>query len=267
MRKLMDSKSLEVDDLDNLPNCKSCLKWKMTKKSFVGQSVLANGLLDLIHTDVCGPLNTPIRGGYSYFITFTDDHVRYDYVNLMRTPHLNGVAERRNRTLLNMVQSMTSFTEMPPSLWGYTLEMPAKLHNIAPSKTVPQTPYEIWHGKPASYKYLGVWGSPAFVKRLVGDKLESKFSLCRFVGYPKETAGYYFCDPSEQKVFILRNVMFLEKGFLWIADVMRTYEEAMSDIDSDKWLEAMRSEMDSMGSNQLWTLVNPPKGVKPVGCK
>ncbi|KAL0400290.1 UNVERIFIED_CONTAM: Retrovirus-related Pol polyprotein from transposon RE1 [Sesamum radiatum] len=41
----------------------------------------------------------------------------------------------------------------------------------------------------------------------------------------------------------------------------------MSDIDSDKWLEAMKSEMDSMGSNQVWTLVDPPKGVRPVGCK
>ncbi|KAL0386294.1 UNVERIFIED_CONTAM: hypothetical protein Sradi_3023700 [Sesamum radiatum] len=41
----------------------------------------------------------------------------------------------------------------------------------------------------------------------------------------------------------------------------------MSDIDSDKWLEAMKSEMDSMGSNEVWTLVDPPKGVRPVGCK
>ncbi|KAL0427810.1 UNVERIFIED_CONTAM: Secreted RxLR effector protein [Sesamum latifolium] len=41
----------------------------------------------------------------------------------------------------------------------------------------------------------------------------------------------------------------------------------MSDINSDKWLEAMKSEMDSMGSNQVWTLVDPPKGVRPVGCK
>ncbi|KAL0430481.1 UNVERIFIED_CONTAM: hypothetical protein Sradi_0674100 [Sesamum radiatum] len=39
----------------------------------------------------------------------------------------------------------------------------------------------------------------------------------------------------------------------------KTYREAMSDIDSDKWLEAMKSEMDSMGSNQVWTLVDPPK--------
>ncbi|KAL0445778.1 UNVERIFIED_CONTAM: Retrovirus-related Pol polyprotein from transposon RE2 [Sesamum latifolium] len=41
----------------------------------------------------------------------------------------------------------------------------------------------------------------------------------------------------------------------------------MSDIDSDKWLEAIKSEMDSMGSNQVWTLIDPPKGARPVGCK
>ncbi|KAL0405551.1 UNVERIFIED_CONTAM: hypothetical protein Slati_3869000 [Sesamum latifolium] len=47
----------------------------------------------------------------------------------------------------------------------------------------------------------------------------------------------------------------------------KTYREAMSDIDSKKWLEAMKSEMDSMGSNQVWIFVDPPKGVRPVGCK
>ncbi|KAL0451589.1 UNVERIFIED_CONTAM: hypothetical protein Slati_1137000 [Sesamum latifolium] len=41
----------------------------------------------------------------------------------------------------------------------------------------------------------------------------------------------------------------------------------MSDIDSDKWLEAMKSKMDSMSSNKVWTLVDPSKGVRPVGCK
>ncbi|KAK4407861.1 hypothetical protein Sango_0367100 [Sesamum angolense] len=50
MKRLVDSKSLEIDDLDNLPACESYLKGKMTRKAFVGQSKLANGLLDLIHT-------------------------------------------------------------------------------------------------------------------------------------------------------------------------------------------------------------------------
>ncbi|KAL0288098.1 UNVERIFIED_CONTAM: hypothetical protein Sradi_7106500 [Sesamum radiatum] len=108
--------------------------------------------------------------------------------------------------------SMMSFTELPPSFLGYALETAAKLLNIAPSKSVPQTPYEIWHVKPTSYKYLRVWGSPAYVKRLVGDKLDSRSSLCRFIGYLKETA-YYFYDPAEQKVFVSRNAVFLEKNF------------------------------------------------------
>ncbi|KAL0448692.1 UNVERIFIED_CONTAM: hypothetical protein Slati_1425600 [Sesamum latifolium] len=84
IRRLVDSKSLEIDNLDHLPTCESCLKGKMTKKLFVGQSAIANGLLDLVHTDVCGPLSIPVRGGFSYFITFTDDHSRYGYVYLMR---------------------------------------------------------------------------------------------------------------------------------------------------------------------------------------
>ncbi|KAL0453534.1 UNVERIFIED_CONTAM: hypothetical protein Slati_1331500 [Sesamum latifolium] len=77
-----------------------------------------------------------------------------------------------------MVQSMMSFTELPPSFWGYVLETAVKLLNIAPSKSVPQKPYEIWHGKPASYKYLRVWDSSAYVKRLVGNKLDSRSNLC-----------------------------------------------------------------------------------------
>ena len=46
-----------------------------------------------------------------------------------------------------------------------------------------------------------------------------------------------------------------------------TYEEALSDKDSSKWLEAMKAEMDSMYANQVWTLVDPPEGIIPIGCK
>ena len=50
-------------------------------------------------------------------------------------------------------------------------------------------------------------------------------------------------------------------------DDPRNYEEAMSDIDSAQWLEAMNSEIGSMYSNQVWTLVDPPEGISPIGCK
>ncbi|KAL0307454.1 UNVERIFIED_CONTAM: hypothetical protein Scaly_2982500 [Sesamum calycinum] len=69
---------------------------------------------------------------------------------------------------------MMSFTGLPPSFWDYALETVAKLLNMALSKMVPQTPYEIWHGKITLDMYLRVWGSPTYVKRLVGDKLDSR---------------------------------------------------------------------------------------------
>ena len=64
-------------DLEDLPSCKSCLKGKMTKRSFSSQGERAKEVLELLHTDVCGLMNKPIRGGYECFIMFTDDYTRY----------------------------------------------------------------------------------------------------------------------------------------------------------------------------------------------
>ncbi|KAL0455030.1 UNVERIFIED_CONTAM: hypothetical protein Slati_0842200 [Sesamum latifolium] len=49
--------------------------------------------------------------------------------------------------------------------------------------------------------------------------------------------------------------------------IQRHTEKRCRTSIQDKWLEAMKSEMDLMGSNEVWTLVDPPKGVRPVGCK
>ena len=46
-----------------------------------------------------------------------------------------------------------------------------------------------------------------------------------------------------------------------------TYEESLNSSESDQWLNAMKPEMDSMYTNQVWTLVDPPEGIKPIGCK
>ena len=50
------------------------------------------------------------------------------------TPQRNGVFERRNRTLLNMVRSMMFLTDLPLSFWGYALEIATFTLNRAPSK-------------------------------------------------------------------------------------------------------------------------------------
>ena len=70
------------------------------------------------------------------------------------TPQHNGVSERHNRTLLDIVQSMMSLTNLPLSFWGYALETAAFTLNRAPSKSVETTPYELWFGKKPKFSFL-----------------------------------------------------------------------------------------------------------------
>lgn len=158
--------------VEPMPVCESCLEGKMTKRPFSSKGNRAKDLLELVHTDVCGPINVRAKGGYEYFITFTDDYSRYGYIYLLHRkseafkkfkefraeaekqlgksiktlrsdrgeeylsadfmgyllengiisqlsapgmPQQNGVAERRNRTLLDIIRSMMSFSGLPIS--------------------------------------------------------------------------------------------------------------------------------------------------------
>jgi len=56
----------------------------MTKSPFIESGERASELLGLIHTDVCGPMKIQAKGGYSYFITFTDDMSRFGFLYLMK---------------------------------------------------------------------------------------------------------------------------------------------------------------------------------------
>ena len=50
---------------------------------FAAKGNRADECLELIHSDVCGPFNIQARGGYDYFVTFTDDYSRFGHVYLM----------------------------------------------------------------------------------------------------------------------------------------------------------------------------------------
>ena len=78
-------KKLHFDGLlESLGTCEPCLMGKMTKTPFFGTMERATDLLEIIHTDVCGPINVEAHGGYRYFLTFTDDLSRYGYIYLMK---------------------------------------------------------------------------------------------------------------------------------------------------------------------------------------
>ena len=64
IRTLMENGLLCPLDFDQFPQCGSCLKGKMTKRSFPATGHRSQEVLELIHTDVCGPMSKPARHGY-----------------------------------------------------------------------------------------------------------------------------------------------------------------------------------------------------------
>nr|GEX51303.1 hypothetical protein [Tanacetum cinerariifolium] len=301
-----DEGLLRSTDDESFDQYVSCLSGKMTRKSFLHRPEKATDLLGIIHTDVCGPLIHVSRQGASYFITFTDEYSCYGYVYLLKhkhevfekfkvfknemenqlgktikalrsdrdgeyisqefkyylkacgivqqltppyTPQHNGMSERRNRTLLYMVRSMMNLISLSLSFWDYALE---------------------------SAKCILYMGCEALVKWDTLDKLQQRSVKCIFIGYLKETMGYYFYFPPENKIVVARYAEFFEKNLvtqeveehsLWDLNEPASYEAAMLDSESNKWIDAMNVEIQSMIDNMVWVLVDLPPNCKTVESK
>ncbi|KAL8167846.1 hypothetical protein V2J09_009345 [Rumex salicifolius] len=118
-------------------------------------------------------------------------------------PSMNGVDERRNQTLLDMVRSMISPSSLPELLWREALKTTLYILNRVPSKAVAKTPYE---------RHLHIWGCPAEARPYKPNKrkLDSKINSCYFVGYAECSRGFKFYDPTNRSFFETGNVRFLE---------------------------------------------------------
>ena len=77
------------------------------------------------------------------------------------SPEQNGVAERRNRTIKDMMRSMMSRSNLPEYLWGEALKTAMYILNRVPSKYVPKISFELWTGRKPSLNHFRVWGCPA----------------------------------------------------------------------------------------------------------
>jgi hypothetical protein len=129
-------------------------------------------------------------------------------------PQQNGVAERRNRTLMDMVRSMLSYFTLPISLWMEALKTTVHILNRVPSKLVPKTPYKMWTGRKHTLNYLHVWGCPAEVKLFnpsIG-KLDPKTISCHFIGYPDKSKGFrFYCLDRYIKIVETRYTVLLDE--------------------------------------------------------
>jgi transposase InsO family protein len=88
------------------------------------------------------------------------------------TSQQNGIAERKNRTLKEMVNTMLSYSGLSEGFWGEAMLTACYLLNRIPNKKNPITPYELWYKKKPNLHCLHVWGCRAVV-RLPNPKIKT----------------------------------------------------------------------------------------------
>ncbi|KAK2452968.1 putative mitochondrial protein [Trifolium repens] len=258
-------------------NCVNCLTGKQSRDSIPKQAKWrASTKLELVHSDICGPINPQSNGGNRYFITFTDDYSRKTWIYLLKeksnafeifknfkalvekesgnsiqclrtdrggeylsnsfnefcskegikrqltaayTPQQNGVSERKNRTLLNMVRSMINEKKVPKQFWPEAVKWATYMMNRSPTLNVKNmTPEEAWSGVKPSVHYFRVFGCIAHVH--IHDsqrkKLDNKSKRCVLLGVSEESKVYKLYDPVDKKIIISRDVVFEEsKSWEW----------------------------------------------------
>ena len=98
------------------------------------------------------------------FAKFLQEHESVFQYIMPDSPNQNGIAERRNQTLLDMVHSMLNNSNLPKSLWAEVLKTIVYILNRIPTKAIPKTPFELFKGWISSLKHMWIWGCPSVVR-------------------------------------------------------------------------------------------------------
>nr|GFA67772.1 hypothetical protein [Tanacetum cinerariifolium] len=161
--------------------------------------------LHLLHMDLCGPMRVASINGKRYVLVIVDDYSRYTWTHFLRskdeTPEVlidffrlvqrglqaqvrvNGVVERRNRTLVEAARTMLSAAKVPLFFWAEA---------IAVIPRHEKTPYHIINDRKPSVKFFYIFGSVCFIVRDREnlDKMKEKGDECIFVGYSTQSRAY-----------------------------------------------------------------------------
>ena len=70
--------------IDHEGICKGCAKGKNIKNPFPKSETKTKGTLELIHSDVCGPIPSTSLSGYEYYVTFIDDYSRKTWIYFLK---------------------------------------------------------------------------------------------------------------------------------------------------------------------------------------
>jgi hypothetical protein len=177
---------------------------------------------------------------------FCSDHGIKRQLTAAYTPQQNGVAERKNRTLMDMVRSMIAGRNVPKVFWPEAVKWATHVMNRSPTLSVNDiTPEEAWSGEKPAVHYFRIFGCLAFVH--VPDsqriKMDNKSIKCVHLGVSDESKAYKLYDPIKKRILIRRDVVFEEnKSWKWNnggnedsheTDAGNTDDEKINEADND----------------------------------
>ncbi|XP_073268022.1 uncharacterized protein [Populus alba] len=148
------------------------------------------------------------------------------------TPQQNGVAERKNRTMMNLVRSMLTEKKIPKSFWAEAVNWIIYVLNRCPTNAVKyMTPEEVWTGIKPSVEHFRVFGCVAHVHipNARRTKLEDKSVCCILLGVSEESKGYKLYDPATKRIVTSRDIIFEEEKH-WDWDISHK-EELQMDLE------------------------------------
>ncbi|CAL2227983.1 unnamed protein product [Prunus armeniaca] len=273
-----------------------CTFGKHCRKSFPKEATSrATTPLELVHTDVCGPMQTVIEARNRYFLIFIDDCTRMCWIYFLRyksevfnvfkkfkatvefqsgyklkklrsdrggeytsnefnrfcdemgmerqltvaySPQQNGVAERKNRTIVEMAKSMMFEKSIPLEFWAEAVNTVVYILNKCPTKAlVKKTPFEAYSGRKPGIKHLRVFGSLCYahVPNQQRQKLDLASQRCVFLGYGSCEKGYRLYNLVTGKVIISRDVVFNEDAsWDWNAQQECSVSVPLTEMVSEK---------------------------------
>ena len=186
------------------------------------------------------------------FAKFLQEHGIVAQYTMSGSPDQNGVAERRNQTLLDMVRSMLSSSKLPKFLWTEALKTAVYILNRVPTKAILKTPFELLKCWKPSLRHMRFWGCSSKVRiyNPQEKKLDPMTISGYFIGYAEKSKGYrFYCSSHNTRIAESRNVKFLEYDLVSGSDQFRNI---VSNIDHTE-------SQPSTSSNRLFIIHNTPQ--------
>ncbi|RVW96782.1 Retrovirus-related Pol polyprotein from transposon RE1 [Vitis vinifera] len=189
--------------------------------------------LDL-HSDVWGPCPVTSQTGFRYFVTFVDDFSRMTWIYFMKNRSENGVAERKNRHLLETARALMFQMKVPKQFWADAVSTACFLINRMPTVVLKgDIPYKVIHPQKSLFPLAPrIFGCTCYVRdtRPFVTKLDPKALQCVFLGYSRLQKGYRCFSPDLNKYLVSTDVVFSEDTSFFSSPTSSASEE------DEEWL-------------------------------